>query len=90
MWRLLEQVGVLTLRRFVTSQVLLRFRKDDVLTELWAVLTQTQLFSRVLSVLGRVINTFARFFAHHTNNFSLVAFFRHGEILGYTLLFNQR
>ena len=50
---------MLALRSFVTTQVLLGLRKDNVLTELWAVLAKRQLLRSIHCVLGGVINALA-------------------------------
>jgi len=71
-------IAELALWRFVASEVLLSLGKDNVLAEFWAVLAQCQFFCGILRVFRRVINTFARFFAHKTYNFSFVTFFSHG------------
>jgi len=67
----------LALRSFVTTQVLLRFGKHNVLTKLRAVLLQAQLFWGVHCVLSSVVNALAALFTNHTNNLAFVAFFSH-------------
>lgn len=62
---------------FVAAQVFLGLNKEHVLAQFRAVFFEGQFLGRVLRVLGRVINTFARLFAYQAYNFAFFAFFRH-------------
>jgi hypothetical protein len=62
---------------FVATKVLLGFYKEYMLTQLRAVLTQAQLLSCVLRVLAGVVNALAGLFTYESDQFALVAFFRH-------------
>lgn len=62
---------------FVATQVLLGFGKDNVFTELFAVLLKTKLLRSVHRVLRRVINALTRLFTHEPDKFTLFTFFCH-------------
>ena len=49
---------------FVTAKVFLGLGEDNVLAQLWAVLLQTQLLSRVHCVLAGVVYALTRLFTH--------------------------
>ena len=62
---------------FVAAKVLLGLYEQYVLAKLGRILPKAKLFGCVHSVLAGVINALARLFAYESNQFALVAFFRH-------------
>ncbi len=62
---------------FVATQAFLGFNVENVLSQYWIVLAQTQFARGVLCVLDSVVVTVATFFRHQTNNLSLALFLSH-------------
>jgi hypothetical protein len=62
---------------FVAAKVLLGFYEKHMLAQLRRILPKAELFGSIHSVLSGVINALTRLFTYESNQFALIAFFRH-------------